>query len=241
MSESQTPAPTPAGLLVVDKQSGFTSMDVCAIIRARLKRGGAPKRIKVGHGGTLDPMATGVLVVMVGKATRLCNDIMGDEKEYLTTIDLAHRSTTDDAEGDLTPVDVTQAPTLAELERVAASLVGVIQQRPPAFSALHIGGQRAYDLARSGTPVVLPARPVIVHEFALRNLRFPLVDAHIRCGKGTYVRSLARDLGAPLGLGGMLRTLRRTRVGSFSIDRAKTLDMLPQILSQDDLIPLPTS
>lgn len=241
MSDGHEVTPTPAGLLVIDKQPGFTSMDVCAILRSRLRRGGAPKRIKVGHGGTLDPMATGVLVVMIGKATRLCNQIMGDEKAYVATIDLAHRSTTDDAEGAITPVDVVRVPTLAELQQAAASFVGVIQQRPPAFSALHVGGQRAYDLARKGVEVELAARPVVVHEFSLLNLRFPLVEASVRCGKGTYIRSLARDLGSGLGLGGMLRTLRRTRVGTYSLDGAKTLDDLPQVLRQEDLLPLPVT
>lgn len=233
------PAPTPAGLLVIDKQPGFTSMDVCAILRTRLRRGGAPKRIKVGHGGTLDPMATGVLVIMVGKATRLCDRIMGDEKEYHATIDLAHRSTTDDAEGEVTPVEVVRVPTLDELERVAATMVGTIQQRPPAFSALHVGGQRAYDLARKGATVELPARPVVVHEFSLRDYRFPLVDAVVRCGKGTYIRSLARDLGLALSVGGMLRSLRRTRVGTHAIEAARTLDSLPNVLAQTDLVPMP--
>lgn len=230
--------PTPAGLLIIDKQPGFTSMDVCAIVRTRLRRGGAPKRIKVGHGGTLDPMATGVLVLMIGKATRLCEQIMGDQKEYHATIDLAHRSTTDDAEGLLTPVEASHVPTLEELRQVAARFVGTIQQRPPAFSALHVGGRRAYDLARQGADLELPARPVVVHEFSLREYRFPLVDAVVSCGKGTYIRSLARDLGGALGLGGMLRRLRRTRVGTFTMDRARTLDSLPQVLTASDLLPI---
>lgn len=238
MSDAQ-PVPTPAGLLVIDKQPGFTSMDVCAIIRTRLRRGGAPKRIKVGHGGTLDPMATGVLVIMVGKATRLCDRIMGDEKEYLATIDLAHRSTTDDAEGNITPVEVARVPTFEQLQTAAATMVGTIQQRPPAFSALHVGGRRAYDLARNGEDVQLPARPVVVREFTLGEYRFPLVDALVRCGKGTYIRSLARDLGLSIGAGGMLRSLRRTRVGTYAVDSACTLDALPQVLTQDELLPMP--
>lgn len=239
MSETRVDQPTPCGLLVMDKQPGFTSMDVCAILRARLRRGGAPKRVKVGHGGTLDPMATGVLVVMIGKATRLCNQIMGDEKEYRATIDLAHRSTTDDAEGGLTRVDCARVPTVDEMHQAASRFVGTIQQRPPAFSALHVGGQRAYDLARKGEQVELPARPVAVHEFAIEHIEFPLVEARIRCGKGTYVRSLARDLGEALGTGGMLRALRRTRVGAFRIEHARTLDELPDVLTQTSLLPLP--
>lgn len=236
-----TTMPTPAGLLLIDKQKGFTSMDVCAIIRARLRRAGAPKRIKVGHAGTLDPMATGLLVVLVGKATKLCNQFMADQKQYEATIDLSHTSTTDDAEGQLTPADVSTIPTPDQLRAAAAAFVGTIQQRPPNFSAMSIGGQRAYDLARAGKPVELAPRPVRIDAFEVRSYAWPLAQVAVTCGKGTYIRSLARDLGQALHTGGMLTALRRTRSGEFSVEGARRLDQLPDTLTASDLLPLPPS
>lgn len=231
-------APSPAGLLVIDKDVGPTSMRVCAAIRARLRRGGAPKRVKVGHAGTLDPLATGVLVILIGKATKLCDRFMAGEKEYQAVIDLAHRSTTDDAEGELTRVDVPAPPSLGQLEAAAARFVGRIDQVPPAYSALHVGGQRAYDLARRGKAVELKARPVDIHALSVDSYAWPMLHVTVRCGKGTYIRSLARDLGAAVGAGGMLASLRRTRVGEFRIERARRLSDLPDILVQSDLAPV---
>jgi tRNA pseudouridine55 synthase len=231
--------PSPTGLLLIDKQPGFTSMDVCAIIRTRLRRAGAPKRIKVGHAGTLDPMATGLLVVLIGKATRLCNQFMADQKQYEATIDLSRHSTTDDAEGQLTPANVERPPTLEDVRGATAAFVGVIQQRPPNFSAMSIGGKRAYDLAREGKPVELQPRPVRIDDFTIRSYAWPLIEVSITCGKGTYIRSLARDLGASLKTGGMLTALRRIRSGQFKAAEAKTLDQLPDRLAQADLLPVP--
>lgn len=230
-------APTPVGLLVVDKEPGFTSMDVCAIIRGRLRRGGAPKGIKVGHGGTLDPLATGVLVVLVGKATKRCDEIMAGEKEYLADIDLAHRSTTDDAEGERTEVLPPEPPTIDQVRARASLLTGRIMQIPPAFSAVKVDGRRAYAQARKGRDVVIEPRPVDVHEFAILDFLWPLARTRVRCGKGTYVRSLARDLGSGLGCGGMLTSLRRTRVGPFGIEQARRLGEIPNALAQADLLP----
>jgi len=216
-------------------------MDVCAIIRTRLRRAGAPKRIKVGHGGTLDPMATGLLVVLVGKATRLCNEIMVGQKQYEARIDLSRTSTTDDAEGALTQVHVTHVPTPSEVESAATAFRGPIQQRPPDFSALKVSGKRAYDIAREGGRVELKPRPVEVHELVITGYQWPYLDLRITCGKGTYIRSIARDLGAALNAGGMLVALRRTTTGAFNIGHARTLDQLPQVLTQADLLPLPSA
>jgi len=231
--------PGPTGSLVIDKQPGFTSMDVCAIIRTRLRRAGAPKRIKVGHGGTLDPMATGVLVVLIGKATPLCNVIMAGEKEYAATIDLSKRSNTDDAEGAVEEVAIANVPTRTQLEQACVPFVGTIMQVPPAFSALSVGGRRAYEMARAGEHVELAARPVHIHSILLTAFEWPLVELHVVCGKGTYIRSLARDLGSNLGLGGMLTALRRTRVGRFDLSHAKRLDELANQLTQSDVDPIP--
>ncbi len=239
MSQANTP-PLPAGpigLLVIDKEPGFTSMDVCAIIRGRLRRGGAPKRVKVGHGGTLDPLATGVLVVLVGKATKRCDEIMAGEKEYDAEIDLAHRSTTDDAEGERTEVLPPRPPAAEELRAHAQALTGRIMQVPPAFSAVKVGGRRAYAQARKGHEVVIEPRPVDVHQFEILEYAWPRARVRVRCGKGTYIRSLARDLGSRLGGGGMLTSLRRTRVGTFTIADARKLGELPDPLTQRDLSP----
>ncbi len=215
-------------------------MHVCANVRARLRKAGAPKRIKVGHAGTLDPMATGLLVVMVGKSTRLCNALMTHRKQYQTTIDLAHFSTTDDAEGTLTPVAITNVPTLEQVERILLRFTGEIDQVPPAFSAIHVGGQRAYALAREGKAPQLASRKVVVYAMQLIDYHWPNLTLRIESGKGTYIRSLARDLGAALGTGGMLTALRRTQCGEYSIDQARTLDTLPQAMTQGDLMPEPS-
>lgn len=226
-------APTPQGVLVVDKSGGYTSMDVCAIVRTRFRRGGAPKRLKVGHAGTLDPMATGVLVVLVGKATRSSDRMMLGEKEYEAEIDLSRRSSTDDAAGLVEEVPRQEPPPGEATVRAAlAGFVGEIMQRPPAFSALKVGGRRAYDLARAGKALDLPARPVIVHECRLDGYAWPLARVWVRCGKGTYIRSIARDLGLALGGGGMLTALRRTRVGPWNIGMASPLNALPDVLTQ---------
>ncbi|MBL8885052.1 MAG: tRNA pseudouridine(55) synthase TruB [Phycisphaerales bacterium] len=238
MSEAVQQLPTPAGLLIIDKQQRFTSMDVCAILRTRLRRAGAPKRIKVGHAGTLDPLATGVLVVLVGKATRSVNVYMASEKEYTTTVDLSRSSNSDDLGGEVTDVAVANPPDRAAVERALGAFRGEIMQLPPQFSAMKVGGRRAYALAREGTHAPLQPRPVQIYELELRGYSWPNVDLHIRCGKGTYIRSFARDLGIALKTGGILTALRRTRVGAFDLSMAKTLEQLPQILRQEDLLPL---
>jgi tRNA pseudouridine55 synthase len=240
-SAQPAPAPTPTGLLLIDKPLGPTSMDVCRRVRWRLVQAGAPKRIKVGHGGTLDPLATGLLVVLIGKATPLCDQIMQGEKTYEAAADLRAFSTTDDAEGELTPVPITTPPTLEAVTTALSRFVGVIQQRPPAFSAIKVAGQRAYDLARKDGPdaVQLPARPVMIHELALTRYEWPTLSFRVRCGKGTYIRSLARDVGLALNTGAHLTALRRTTTGPFHIDHARTLDSLPDKLTQTDLLPIP--
>ncbi|MDQ7012782.1 MAG: tRNA pseudouridine(55) synthase TruB [Planctomycetota bacterium] len=230
----------PVGLLIVDKPRGPTSMHVCRIVKAKLRRGGAAKRVKVGHGGTLDPLATGVVVVLIGRAaTRLCDEVMAGEKRYVAEVDLGHRSTTDDAEGELTAISLLRAPSREEVEAVCARFVGVIEQKPPAHSAIWIDGQRAYKLARAGDAPEMKARPVEVHSIEVVEYEFPRLVLDVRCGKGTYIRSLARDIGGAIGGGGMLAGLRRTAVGGFTIERAVGLDDLAEPLLQEHLLPLP--
>lgn len=235
----EQPKPTPTGILVVDKPVGPTSMSICARVRGALRGAGAPKGIKVGHGGTLDPLATGVLVVLVGKATRLCDRVMVGEKEYLARLDLSRFSLTDDEEGPFEAVEVRTPPTREEVDRAAAKFVGRIEQMPPKFSALNIGGMRAYEMARLGQAVPLSARTVEIHSIQVVSYEWPWLELDVRCGKGVYIRSLARDLGTALGTGGMISALRRTRVGRFTLEGAVKRDDLPRKLTQADLMPIP--
>ncbi len=212
------------GLVIVDKAGGMTSHDVVARVR-RL----AGTR-KVGHAGTLDPMATGVLVVGVEKATRLLGYLMLTEKEYAATIRLGQSTSTDDAEGEITGGAPAAGVSAETLRTAVAGLTGEIQQVPPAVSAIKVDGQRAYRLTRAGAAPELKARPVTVHEFTVTAVRregdLVDLDATVRCSSGTYVRALARDLGAALGTGGHLTRLRRTRVGGYRVEDARTLEQL---------------
>ncbi len=212
------------GLVVVDKSPGMTSHDVVARVR-RL----AGTR-KVGHAGTLDPMATGVLVLGVDRATRLLGHLMLTEKAYDATVRLGASTTTDDAEGEVAsthPVDgVGEDDVRAEL----ATQVGEILQVPTAVSAIKVDGKRAYARVRDGEQVELKARPVTIHALEVHDQRvvgeFLDVDISVRCSSGTYIRAIARDVGAALGVGGHLTALRRTAVGPFGLDVARTLDEL---------------
>ena len=216
-----------SGLVVVDKPSGWTSHDVVA----RIRRLAGTRR--VGHAGTLDPMATGVLVVGIEKATRLLGHLTLTEKEYLATIRLGQATDTGDADGTVVSASPAGALTLARVRAAAAPLTGEIQQVPPAVSAVKVRGRRAYQLAREGKAPVLDARAVTVHEFTISDPRPAGADgclldvtAVVRCSSGTYVRALARDLGESLGVGGHLTMLRRTRVGPYRLSDARTMDEL---------------
>ncbi|MBO6739648.1 MAG: tRNA pseudouridine(55) synthase TruB [Phycisphaerales bacterium] len=215
------------GVIVIDKSLGLSSMQVCAIVRGKLKAGGAPKRVKVGHGGTLDPLASGVLVVLVGKATKRCDQVMAGSKRYETTIDLSRLSSTDDLEGELTAVQVDRVPELEDVERACTQWTGSVMQKPPAYSAIKVNGQRAYALARKGEEVELKPRPVRIDSVKIVEYNWPMLTLDITCGKGTYIRSLGRDIGETMGVGGVLTGLRRTRVGRFAIEDAVTLEELP--------------
>jgi len=216
------------GLVVVDKPGGMTSHDVVA----RIRRLAGTRR--VGHAGTLDPMATGVLIVGVEKATRLLGYLTLTEKQYDATIRLGQSTSTDDAAGEITGGASAAGLTQERLAREVTGLTGKIQQVPPAVSAIKVDGQRAYRLARTGAVPELKARPVTVYEFTVRAVR-PAgagelldLDATVRCSSGTYIRSLARDLGAVLGTGGHLTRLRRTRVGGYGLQDARTLEQLAE-------------
>lgn len=232
------PLPPPNGVLVIDKPLGRTSTDMVRVVKRRVMNAGVPKSVKVGHGGTLDPLATGIVVILVGKATKLCEGIMGGEKRYLTEIDLAHVSTTDDGEGQISPVAVERPPELDEVRRACEPFIGTIMQRPPVYSAIKIGGQPAYNFARRGKELTIEARPVVVYAIDLLEYRWPMLRLDIRSGRGVYIRSLARDLGVSLKTGGMLTGLRRTQVGQFTLADAVTVEAIPEQLREPDLIPI---
>jgi tRNA pseudouridine55 synthase len=231
------------GVIVVDKPLGRTSMNICAVIRAKLRRGGAPKGIKVGHGGTLDPLATGVLVVLVGRATRYCNQVMAGKKRYLATIDLAHTSPTHDHESEFVPFvpegGELKAPTRERLEEALSKFRGTIQQVPPIHSAVNLGGSRAYWLAREGLAVPVQPRTVTIEVLTITAYTWPYVTLDITCGKGTYVRSLAYDLGKELGTGGTLEGLQRLEASPFTFAMARSFHALPEKIVAEDLDPLP--
>jgi tRNA pseudouridine55 synthase len=221
------------GLLIVDKPLGVSSMDVVRTVR---RAGG---HCKTGHAGTLDPLATGVLICCLGKATRAVDQLMGLTKVYETEIDLSAFTNTDDAEGEREPVDVATPPTLAEVRAALDALTGDIDQTPPAYSAIKVNGQRAYKLARRGDEVSLPSRLVRIDAIDLLDYDYPHLRLRITCGKGTYIRSLARQIGDALGTGGYLTALRRTAIGPYTIDRAVALDALPQPIEPEHLLPTP--
>jgi len=209
-----------AGLVVVDKPAGMTSHDVVARVR-RL----AGTR-KVGHAGTLDPMATGVLVLGVGRATRLLGHLLLTDKAYDATIRIGATTTTDDAEGELLETRPTTSITGDDVTAALRAMVGEIDQVPSTVSAIKVDGRRAYALARSGERVELAARRVRIDEITVHRVELPDVDVSVRCSSGTYVRAIARDLGVALGVGGHLTALRRTAVGPFTLAAASTLDRL---------------
>ncbi|QKW09504.1 tRNA pseudouridine(55) synthase TruB [Streptomyces sp. NA04227] len=232
MSEQKTR--TPDGLVIVDKPSGFTSHDVVAKMR------GIARTRRVGHAGTLDPMATGVLVLGVERATKLLGHLALTEKEYLGTIRLGQDTVTDDAEGEITSSAGAHGLARGAVDAEIAKLTGDIMQVPSKVSAIKIDGKRSYKRAREGEEFEIPARPVTVSSFLVHDLReataedgTPVVDlvVSVVCSSGTYIRALARDIGAALGTGGHLTALRRTRVGPYRLAEAHSLEALQEELT----------
>jgi tRNA pseudouridine55 synthase len=220
------------GLLVIDKPTGFTSREI--VNRAQRW---FPPRTRMGHTGTLDPLATGVLVLCIGAATRLTEYVQHMSKIYRAGISLGATSDTDDAAGQVTPMPNAKIPTDAEVMQAIAGFIGTFDQVPPAYSAAKVTGQRAYDLARKGKDVVLSPRPVTIYAIDAVRFAYPHLDLVVRCGKGTYIRSLARDLGERLGCGGYITSLRRTEVGCFKEADALPLNVEP-LRAQQSLLPL---
>jgi tRNA pseudouridine55 synthase len=211
-----------SGIINLDKSEGDSSARALYGVKRCL-----PRKTKVGHAGTLDPFATGVLVVLIGAATKTCEMFMSAPKQYVATIHFGATTPTDDPTETATPwpgevIPVEREQLLAQLP----ALTGTIVQRPPAFSALKVGGRRAYDLARNGQEVALSPRLVKVYALELLSYEWPLATLRIDCGRGTYVRAIARDLGEALNVGAYLGALRRTRVGPFSVSSGVTVDQL---------------
>jgi len=207
------------GLLVVDKPAGMTSRRVVDHAQRWWAR-----RTRLGHAGTLDPLATGILVLCVGKATRLIEYIQDMDKVYRARVLLGFRSDSDDADGVITPTPGATAADKSTVAECVSAFVGTIEQVPPRYSAARIAGQRAYDLARRGEEVTLSPRRVEIYAIHILDYSYPYLDLEVCCGKGTYIRSLARALGERLGCGALVQSLRRTRLGPFTVEEALSLD-----------------
>jgi len=221
--------------ILVDKPLKWTSFDVVNKLRWHLRQKLGVKKIKVGHAGTLDPLATGLLVLCIGKHTKLINELMVGEKTYTGTILLGKTTPSYDLESEFNEEFSTDHITEEMLESVRKEFLGEIQQIPPIFSAKKIDGQRAYDLARDGKEVVLKANTVQIHSFSIDTKRFPEVDFEISCSKGTYIRSIANDFGRSLNSGGTLIALRRTQSGEQHINDAKSVEEWIEFIDSSEL------
>ena len=216
-------------ILLVDKPASWTSFDVVAKIRSGIRasyreRGEKPtkRQLRVGHAGTLDPFATGLLIILKGDACKRAGEFLKLDKVYEATIHLGQTSTTGDPEGELTAIS-SYEPTRDEVDAVLARFVGTVTQTPPIYSAIKVNGRRAYQLAREGKEVVIPEREVIVHSLELIEYTYPEIRVRAHVGSGTYIRSLAEDIGTALGTGAYCAELRRTMVGKWQLDQAKTI------------------
>jgi tRNA pseudouridine55 synthase len=214
-------------VLLIDKPLGWTSFDVVAKIRS------ATRCSKVGHAGTLDPLATGLLILCTGKLTKQIDKIQNQDKEYVANIRLGATTPSYDAEFEPTPVADPSKINIKEMEAAMHKFVGVIQQRPPAYSAVKVDGQRAYHKARQGAEVELKPRSVRIDEFSILSFQNPDLKALVQCQKGTYIRSLAHDLGQRLGVGAYLTGLRRTQIGANRIEEAWQMEALLQRLAAE--------
>ena len=221
--------PDDKNILLIDKPAGWTSFDVCAKLRGKIKadfraRGEKPtkRQLRVGHAGTLDPFATGLLIVLLGDACKRADEFLKLDKVYEATVRLWQTSTTCDPEGELTGVS-DDRPSQETVVKVLQQFVGEISQTPPAYSALKINGQRAYKLAREGKAVEIPARMVTIYSIELMSYDYPDVKIRAHVGSGTYIRSLAEDIGAALGTGAYCSELRRVSIAEWNVGSAKSI------------------
>ncbi len=210
-------------MVLVDKPAGMTSFGVVARVRRVLSEQ-AGKRVKVGHTGTLDPFATGLLILMVGEGTKKAQEFLKLDKCYEATVRLGWTSTTGDPEGEISQKMDIEEPALEEVEKAVEALTGEIEQKVPVFSAVKIEGKRAYDLARKGVAVEMPVRKVKIYSLEILDYQWPELKIRCKVSSGTYIRALAEDLGEKLGVGGYLTALRRTQVGEYKVEEARKLD-----------------
>ena len=220
------------GLLNVHKPAGITSRDAVNRVQRLVKP------LKVGHAGTLDPLASGVLVLGIGKATRLMKFVQRMPKRYQGTFLLGWESDTEDVLGEMQEVPVEAIPSLADIQAQLPQFIGQIEQRPPAYSAVKVKGQRAYALARKGKEVHLESRPVQVHDVQIVSYEFPKLELAITCGSGTYIRSLGRDLANRLGTVAVMESLVRASIGSFDLSDAVLVDSSNPVEVQEHLLPV---
>lgn len=221
-------------LLLVDKPSGWTSFDVVNKLRYALRSKLGIKKIKVGHSGTLDPLATGLLIICTGKATKKINDLMGLDKKYSGEITLGASTPSYDKETEPDEYFETSYLTESSILKAVLELKGEQMQVPPMYSAIKIDGQPLYKKARKGKTIVVPARPVTIYDFEIKEFELPLIKFEVHCSKGTYIRSLAHDLGKNLQNGGYLSDLRRISIGSYHINQARKLDEWLGIIANND-------
>lgn len=212
---------TPSGILLVDKPAGITSFDCIRRLRKQL---GVKK---IGHAGTLDPMATGLMIFLVGSSTKLATSFLKHDKSYDAEITLGFNSSTGDKEGDLTAIS-EKAPDLSGVEAILPKFTGLIKQTPPAYSAIKIDGKAAYKRARSGEKVEIPEREVTIYSLNLGSYEYPKLNVSTHVSSGTYIRTLAEDIGKSLGTGAYLSNLRRTTIGDYTIEQAKPLEDVTQ-------------
>ena len=209
-------------IILVDKPTGISSFGVVARVRRYLTKQ-AGRKIKVGHCGTLDPFATGLLILVSGKNTKRAGEFSGLDKEYEATIYLGARSSTGDPEGEIEQVSDRQ-PSLSEIKKVVSEFVGKVTQTPPVFSAIKINGRRAYQLARQGREIDMPSRQVTIYDINIESYIYPYLIIKTKVSSGTYIRSLAQDIGEALGVGAYTTQLRRLSVGEYSVSEAKSLE-----------------
>ena len=228
--------PIEGEIFYVDKPLRWTSFDAVKRVRGVLARKTKKKKLKVGHAGTLDPLATGVLIVCSGKATKRIDELQAHEKEYIATLQLGATTPSFDLETEIDATFPTDHITRQLVEQTLTQFVGNIQQVPPAFSACKVDGRRAYKIARKGRQVELKAKELVITEIELLDFSAPSFTIRVVCSKGTYIRALARDIGEALGSGAHLTALRRTRVGNVSIDKCSSVDELINQLENTEMV-----
>ncbi len=217
-------------ILYIDKPLGWTSFDAVKRVRGALLRRLKLKKLKVGNAGTLDPLATGVMIVCTGKATKRIDELQAGVKEYIATLALGATTPSFDLETEIDATYPTAHITRELTEKVLSQFIGRIEQVPPAFSACKIDGKRAYDLARSGQTVDLKAKVLVIDEIELQSFAPDQITIRVVCSKGTYIRALARDIGAALGSGAHLTALRRTRVGDVTLDKCLSVEQAAELI-----------